>query len=108
MSKAHSSNMINPIVNKNFDNTFHRQNGPKQRQHVHNHTGQKCQLISFQISSNSSPTYLKESFLGFVIDNKEVRSLLIQNGEELETLHFRGELFIIQNCIKRIDNSKQS
>ena len=35
--------MIEPIVNRNFGNTFQHQNGPYQRQHTHKNTSQQYQ-----------------------------------------------------------------
>ena len=37
---THYSNIIKPIVNRHFDNTFHHQNVPNQSQHLHKHKGQ--------------------------------------------------------------------
>ena len=41
MKTIHSSNMIEPIVNRKFGNNFHHHNEPNQRQYAHKHTGQK-------------------------------------------------------------------
>ena len=57
ISTAHS--MIDSIVNRNFGNTFHHQNGPNQGQRVHKNTSQQYQFISYQIKSTSSIPYLK-------------------------------------------------
>ena len=92
--------MIDPIVNRNFGNTFHHQNGPNQRQrtsrksrqqyyqitprqqyhhrntgkkHQHRHPSQQNQPISFQRHRTSSIPYLKENCLGFGLNNKGVR-----------------------------------
>ena len=64
MTTTLSSNTIKPIVNIKFVNTFQKYNVTKQHQHVHKHTGHKYQYITFQISNNLSPPYLKEIFLG--------------------------------------------
>ena len=55
---AHYSTIIEPIVNKNYGNTFHHQNIPNQLQHIHKHTGQQYQHTSFKISKNLSPSHL--------------------------------------------------
>ena len=39
MSTSHS--IIEPIVNQDFGNTFHHQNGPNQNQHIHKNTSQQ-------------------------------------------------------------------
>ena len=59
MTTIRSPNMIDPIVNRNFVNTFNHHNDPNQRQHVHTHISQQYQSRPFQISSNFSPPYLK-------------------------------------------------
>ena len=51
--------MIEPNVNRNFVNIFHRHNFPNKRQHLHKPTGQKYQSRPLQISKNFSPPYLK-------------------------------------------------
>ena len=51
--------MIEPIVNRNFGNTFHRHNGPNQCERFHKNTCQKYQNRSYQIPRNSSIPYLK-------------------------------------------------
>ena len=47
MTTTRSSDIIETIVNRNFGNTFHHQNGPNQRQNVHKHTYQQYQPIPF-------------------------------------------------------------
>ena len=44
MKTSNYSNMIEPIVDRNFFNTFHHQNGPNHLQYVQKHTGQKYQI----------------------------------------------------------------
>ena len=46
ISTAHF--IIEPIVNRNFVNTFHHHNGPNKHQCVHKNTSQYYQLISYQ------------------------------------------------------------
>ena len=58
MSTDHS--MIDPIVNRNFGNTFHHQNGPNQCQYVHKNTSQQYQYRSYQIPKTLSIPYLNE------------------------------------------------
>ena len=70
MTKTSSSNMIEPIVSRKFDNIIHHYNPLNRRQHVHKHTGQNYQSITFQISKNTSPKYPKEKFIGCGIDSK--------------------------------------
>ena len=59
ISKAHS--IIETIVNINFGNKFHHQNGPNQRQHIHKNTSQQYQYIPYQRPRNSQVTQLKEN-----------------------------------------------
>ena len=44
MNPSHS--MIEPIVNRNFRNTFHHQNVPNQRQHINKNASQRYQHSS--------------------------------------------------------------
>ena len=92
ISTAHS--VIEPIANRNFGNTFHHQNGPNQRQHIHKNTSQQCQSRSYQIPSTSSITYPKEDCIGFGLNNKVLRELLIQHDGKLETCPLRVPLLI--------------
>ena len=55
-----SSNMIEPIFNRNFGNTFHHHNGPNHCQRANKHTYQHYQPRPLQISKNVSPRYPKE------------------------------------------------
>ena len=89
--------MIKPIVNINFDNIFHRQNGPNQCQHVYKTTVQQYQSISFQISSKLSISCLQKKRFGCGMYNKKMRGLLIQSNGKFETWNCRGPLFIIKN-----------
>ena len=73
MTTTSSSNMIEPIVNRNFDNKLHHQNDPNQHQRVHKHIGQQYQPTPLQISKKFSPPYLKQRCFGCGIYNKEVR-----------------------------------
>ena len=92
MSTAHS--VIEPIANQNFGNTFHHHNGPNQHQHIHKNTSQQCQSRSYQIPSTSSITYPKEDCIGFGLNNKVLRELLMQHDGKLETCPLRVPLFI--------------
>ena len=83
MTKTSSSNMIEPIVKRNFGNNFHHQNGRNQHQYVHKtHTNSTNPDPSKY--KNFSPTYLKQ-ITGCALDNKKVRELLMQNYGKLET-----------------------
>ena len=82
IDKTLPHSMIEPILNRNFGNTFQHQNGPNQHQHTHKNTGQnhqhrntsqQYQHISFQIPSTSSIPYKKENCIGCVNNNKVVR-----------------------------------
>ena len=86
-----SNSMIQPIFNMDFGNTFQDQNGPNQFQYTHKNTSQQHQHINtsqqyqqrktihqyqhryFQRPGTSSISYLKEYFIGCVINNKFVR-----------------------------------
>ena len=90
MTTSHS--MIRTIVNRDFGNTFHHQNGPNQLQHIYKNTGQNYQHKNtsqqyqpryYQIPSTSSIPYLKIDCLGSGINNKGVRELLMQNDGKL-------------------------
>ena len=59
ITTANYSTLIETIVNRNFGNTFHFHNGPNWQQPLHKHTSQLYQYISFQISRNLSPPYIK-------------------------------------------------
>ena len=43
-----SHSIIEPTVNRNFDNTFQHHNGPNQRQHIQKYTLQQYQPRSYQ------------------------------------------------------------
>ena len=113
--------MIKPIVNRNFGNTLHHQNGSNQRQptnknfspqyqHIttrqqyqqrntsqqcqHRNPSQQYQPRSFQRHKTYSIPYLKEHFLGCGINRKGVRELLIQHDGRLENCTFRVPLYI--------------
>ena len=119
MNPSHS--MIEPIVNKNFRNSFKHQNGPNQNQHTnknssqkyqysnnrqqyrhintgqqhqHRKTSQQYQPRSFQISSTLSILYLKENCLGCGLNSKGVRELLMKHDGTLENCPFKGLLYI--------------
>ena len=104
MNPSHS--MIEPIVNRNFGNIFHHQNGPNQHQHTnknaiqkynhsitrqqyqyrnagqqhqHRHHSQQYQPRSFQRHITSSIPYLKENCIEGGLKNRGVRELLMQN-----------------------------
>ena len=47
MTTTGSSNMSEHILNRNFGNTFHNNNGSNQIKHVHKHTGQQYQSRPF-------------------------------------------------------------
>ena len=95
-----SNSIIEPIVKRNFGNTFHHHNGPNQRQYTnknasqqyhytttrkqyqHINNGQQNQHInhiehyqprSFQRHITSSISHLKENCLGCGLNNKGVR-----------------------------------
>ena len=72
ITTANYSTLIETIVNRNFGNTFHFNNGKNWHQYLHKHTSQLYQYISFQISRNFSPPYLKEKCFGCGIGNKEM------------------------------------
>ena len=63
MKTTRSSNILEPIANRNFGNIFHHNNGNNQFQYVHKHTGQQYQCRPLQISKNFSPPYIKENLL---------------------------------------------
>ena len=58
------------ILNINFGNKFHHQNGPNQHQHVHKPKSQHYQFRTFQISRTSSIKYLEEDCGGCGLNNK--------------------------------------
>ena len=116
-----SQSIIGPIVNRNFLNTLHHQNGPNKdqrtnknaiqqyhnsntrqqyqhrntgQQHQHRHHSQRYQPRSFHRPRASSNSYLKENRLGCGLNNKGVQELLMQHGGTLEKLPFRGTLYI--------------
>ena len=119
MNPSHS--MIEPIVNNNFGNKLKHHNVTNQRQHTnkntshqyqhsktrqqyhHKNTGQQPQHIntsphyqprSFQRTRTSSIPYMKENFLGCVINNKGVIELSMQSDLTLDNFPFRGPLYI--------------
>ena len=84
MTSSHS--IIEPIVNRNFGNIFQHHNRPNQRQPIHRNTIQQYQQIntsqnyqprSYQRPSTSSIPYLKEYFIGCLINKKGVREFLM-------------------------------
>ena len=52
-------NMVEPSVNRNFENNFHHQNGPKQNYHTQKQAGCQHQPRHYHQSRNFSPKYLK-------------------------------------------------
>ena len=93
ITTAHDSNVIGTIVNRNFGNNFNHQNGINHHQYVHKHTYHQHQYISYHISRNFSPIYLKGNFIECGLNNKEVRELCIQNYGKLEIFPVRVPLF---------------
>ena len=118
MNTSHS--MIEPISNRNFGNTFQHQNGRNQSQHTHKNTSRKYQHSStrqqyqhrnngqqhqpretsqqyqprsFRRSRTSSIPYVKENFIGCVLNIKGVRDLLMKNDGTQENVPFRGPLY---------------
>ena len=125
MNPPHS--IINPIVNRNFGNKFHHQNGPNKRQHTnknashkyhnittrqqyqnrnngqqhkHRNPSEQYQTISLQRHRTSSITYLKEHCLGCGINNKGVIELIMQHYGTLENCPFRVPLYIREKSPK--------
>ena len=47
LSTSHS--IIEPIVNQDYGNTFHHQNGPNHLQPIHKNTSRQYQSITYQI-----------------------------------------------------------
>ena len=119
MNISHS--IIEPIINRNFGNTFQHRNVPNQRQHnnintsqqyqhrktrkkyqhrnnsqnyQHSNTSQQHQPRPFQIPMASSITYLKQNCLGYLINNKGTRELLMQNDGSLENCPFMVPLYM--------------
>ena len=86
--------MIEPILNRNFANTFHYHNLPNKIQHIHKNTGRNYQYISFQIPRKSSITYRNEYLHGWTLNKKGVIELIIQHDGKLETCSFRYPLFV--------------
>ena len=62
MNTYHS--MIEPIINRNFGNTFHHHNGKNKRQHTNKNSSQKYhQIISrqqYQHRSTGKPKHSKQ------------------------------------------------
>ena len=125
MNPSHS--IIEPIVNRNFFNTFQHQNGPNQRQHTHKNNSQQqqhintsqqkqhrntsqqyqhinnsqqYQKISFQRPRTSSISYLKEKFIGCGLNNKGVREFLIQHDGTLDNFPFVIPLYIREKAYR--------
>ena len=44
-----SDSIIEPIVNQDYGNTFHHQNGPNHLQPIHKNTSRQYQSITYQI-----------------------------------------------------------
>ena len=71
--------MIGTIVNQYFGNTFNHQNGRNQQQHTHKNTSKQYQPISYQITRTSPIKYLEEDCLGWGLNKKGMRELLMQH-----------------------------
>ena len=119
MNTSHST--VEPIVNRNFGNTFHHKNVPNQRQHTnknsskkyhhitprqqyqhintgqqhqHRHPSQQFQPRSFQRYRTYSIPDLKENGLGSGLNKKSVREMIMQHYGVLEFPPFRGPLYM--------------
>ena len=70
MEKKSSPYIIEPITNRNFQNTFHYQNGTNQRYHTQKQKGYHNQSIQTHQYRNLSPPYLKYNNHSFRLNNK--------------------------------------
>ena len=81
--------MIESVVNQNFVHIFQHYNVPNQRQHTKKKTSQQYQTIWYQKPRISLIKYLEEDTIGCVLNNIDMRELLIQYDEKLETCPFK-------------------
>ena len=88
------------IVNKQkkFSQKYHHSTTRQQYQHRNTgpqyHHGQQYQPISFQRHRKYSIPHLKENCLGFGINNKGVRELIMKHYGTLENTPFIGTLYV--------------
>ena len=108
MATTSYSNMIEPIVNRKFSNTFHHYNGPNKKKYVHKQKGQQYQSRPFQISKKISSPYPKEKCIGCELEKKEAIELLMHNDGKFGNIYFQRSVFYQEKGNNITDTSEQS